>query len=141
MEPKWANRKMETWEQKYRDKIKEQNERFHEEMEKLVQLRVELEMRRRAETENKKYDWLKPEYVKIRTITQAVLNALEHNPLNGVKLSEFEVYLKSQDLPFHRPTVSATLGRLKRDERIIRTTGGRWKLNTPVNKPQEDKQA
>ena len=109
-------------------------------MHKLMMLKVELGLLEAQELEPNP-DWIRPEYVKIRTITQAVVNALEHNRYDGVKLGEFEKYLTAAELPFHKPTVTATLGRLKRAGKVIRCEGGIWKLNTLGNRGDSENKA
>lgn len=107
-------------------------------LDRLVELRVEQELRQMGKPDADS-NWLKPELLKIRTVTDAVINALEHHQYDGLRLKEFKKYVTTLNLPFHKPTISATLGRLKRNNKVVRESGGLWKLVTYANRPEEEK--
>jgi hypothetical protein len=78
-------------------------------------------------------NWLRP--ARRSSLAEIAMNVLTVN-WQGLKLSEIEKEIQQTGREVHKPSLTAALGRLKRDERIVRRNG-RWKKVAHGDEPAE----
>ena len=104
--------------------IRSLTDRLHETLRQLSDAKAELEIRRQIAVGSIP-GWMRP--TKNLSIAQVVLNALHHNAPRGVTFDQLVGELQRAGREVKRPSLTAILGRLKREQRIIRRDG-RWRL-------------
>lgn len=113
--------------------IQSLNATLQETLQRLAEAKTELEIRRQA-AYGIVPKWLKPK--NRASIAETTMNILNQN-WQGLKFAEIEREIRRSGREVHKPTLTATLGRLKRDEKIVRRKG-RWKILTYSDRPEPE---
>jgi hypothetical protein len=106
---------------------------LQETLQQLAEAKTELEIRRQL-AYGIVPKWLRP--AKRDSIAALAMNILTQN-WQGLKFAEIEREIQRAGREVHKPSLTATLGRLKRDKKIVRRKG-RWKIPTFSDRPEPE---
>jgi hypothetical protein len=126
-------------ERQLEEQIRHLGQVLSETLRQLADAKAELEIRRRMATGSVP-EWLRPKYVKRTSLAQDIISSLDHHLMNGLSFAQLEEALRRTGRAVHKPSLTAILGRLKREGKIVRHKG-RWKLisyaNGTYDEPEE----
>jgi G3E family GTPase len=119
-------------EDQLQERIQSLNSTLQETLQQLAEAKTELEIRRSL-AYGIMPTWLRP--AKLKSLAEIATNVLAHN-WQGLKFAEIANEIQRAGREVHKPSLTATLGRLKREEKIVRSKG-RWKIATYANQTLE----
>jgi hypothetical protein len=107
---------------------------LQETLQQLADARAELEIRKRL-ANGTVPQWLRP--AKRGSLAEITMNALRHDLYTGLKFAQIEREIERTGREVHKPSLTATLGRLRRSGKIVRRKG-RWKIVTYADREPEE---
>lgn len=111
-------------EDRLRREIKSATVQLMENIETIVQLKVELALRYRL-TGIDVSNWLQPPNARTASIAKLILNAIQASG-GGLRLRDIDRHLRDAGRPTEKATISATLRRLKNQGQVFRRRHGFW---------------